>query len=341
MIYLVTGTPGTGKTSVVLKWVLDNKFGLFKDEDGSPRPIYSVNIPKINKQLLPIVDVPPDDLKAAALSDNFPDGSVIIVDEASEIYPARALSAKLPPHVEKLNTLRHHGLTLILITQNPTMIDTFVRNLVGKHIHIDRKQIGSRIYEWNACQTSFNASTFAQAYSEVYKPDKRTFGLYESSTKHIKFKKSISWYWYALLILPFVLAAVVWYANSSINSLAGDAVSDTPSASAAAPAVVQPAPPAGGLNLPSARAASEPVGSRIEDYVPRVRGLPETKPIYDGVRKVVNMETVAGCVKSAGSCNCYTHQATRLAIDRQMCELYVKEGIFDRYGERFAGSVSG
>ena len=34
MIYLITGTPGTGKTSYALKMILDNKFDLFKDEEG-------------------------------------------------------------------------------------------------------------------------------------------------------------------------------------------------------------------------------------------------------------------------------------------------------------------
>lgn len=44
MIYLVTGNMGTGKTAMVLTWVLDNKFGLFKDDDGNPRQIFAVNI---------------------------------------------------------------------------------------------------------------------------------------------------------------------------------------------------------------------------------------------------------------------------------------------------------
>ena len=34
MIYLITGTPGTGKTSMALTWVLDNKFELFEDAEA-------------------------------------------------------------------------------------------------------------------------------------------------------------------------------------------------------------------------------------------------------------------------------------------------------------------
>ena len=126
MIYLITGTPGTGKTSYALKMILDNKFDLFKDEEGLFRPMFSVNIPNVNKKVIPVNDILADDFVSKPLADNFEQGSVIFVDEASELYPNRSASSKIPVHVEGLNTLRHQGLTLILITQAPTMIDPFV-----------------------------------------------------------------------------------------------------------------------------------------------------------------------------------------------------------------------
>ena len=131
MIYLITGNMGTGKTSMALTWVLDNKFELFEDAEGNKRPIFAVNIPNINKKVLPIADVSPEDFMAKPLHENFPEGAVIFVDEAMEIYPPRAASTKMPVHVEGLNTLRHHGLTLILITQNPAYLDPFVKGLVS------------------------------------------------------------------------------------------------------------------------------------------------------------------------------------------------------------------
>ena len=144
MIYLITGTPGTGKTAKAMSMVLDNDMDLFKDERGDWRALFSVGIPEIDKKKLPINDVPKEDFVKLSLMDNFPMGSCIIVDEASEVYPNRSMSSKLPAHVENLNKLRHYGLTLILITQHPRMIDPFVLSLVGVHIHLERKQIGSK-----------------------------------------------------------------------------------------------------------------------------------------------------------------------------------------------------
>lgn len=80
-------------------------------------------------------------------------------------------------------------------------------------------------------------------------------------------------------------------------------------------------------------AASEPLGTKVEHYIPKVRNLPETKPIYDNVRQIKNMEKVAACVQQSKSCNCYTDQGIRLYIDDMVCKAYIKDGIFDRYSD--------
>jgi hypothetical protein len=338
MIYLITGNMGTGKTSMALTWVLDNKFELFEDAEGNKRPIFAVNIPNINKKVLPIADVSPEDFMAKPLHENFPEGAVIFVDEAMEIYPPRAASTKMPVHVEGLNTLRHYGLTLILITQNPAYLDPFVKGLISKHIHVERKQLGSRLYEWNHLQTSFSRATHQEAYSEIYKPDKRVFDLYKSSSKHIKFKKSLSWYWYALVILPFVVLGALYWAKSSYQNLGGQDVQQTPVVASAPAQSVASGVVATGLEKFAAKpalAASEPekviVGGDVNDYVPRVPSLPETAPIYDNLRNPVNMETVAGCVKSVSTCNCYTEQGTKVYASKEMCTYWAENGVFQRY----------
>lgn len=332
MIYLITGTPGTGKTSMVLKWVLDNKYGLFKDNDDNYRPIFAVNIPNINRRILPIVDVLPEDLVAKPLAENFDDGSIIIVDEASELYPTRASASKLPIHVDGLNKLRHHGLTLILLTQSPTMIDPFVRALVGKHVHIERKQVGSKLYEWHSVQTSINDSARKDAYSEVYKPDKRTFDLYKSSSKHIKFKKSLSWHWYGLLVFPILAILAYLYAGSRLNAMAGDAPTiSTPSeqqasattSDALASYIPQPTQAFPTTTTPNHLTAS--------DFVPTVPNRPESAPIYDNIRRVADFPQIVGCVQSAKSCRCYTQQATVVEMTQSQCIDHLNNRPFNAY----------
>ncbi|MDO5357471.1 MAG: zonular occludens toxin domain-containing protein [Conchiformibius sp.] len=267
---------------------------------------------------------------AKPLHENFEAGSVIFVDEASEVYPPRSAATRLPVHVQGLNTLRHHGLTLILITQHPSMIDPFVRNLVGKHIHIDRKQIGSKLYEWNTVQTSFSKTSFADAFSVPYVPDKRTFDLYTSSSKHIKFKKSLSWYWYAIPVLPFLLGGLYWFTAGSLQTMAGQtpqpkAVSQPP------PVAAVPPPP-----LPSPTVVRQPEtradNLAASDFVPTVPGHDETAPIYNPVRRVADFPQVVGCISSSTSCRCYTQQGTEVdSIDTKACRKRMRRRPFNPY----------
>ncbi|MBQ9620008.1 MAG: AAA family ATPase, partial [Neisseriaceae bacterium] len=322
MIYLVTGTPGTGKTAFVMDSVLKNRFGLFKDENGNFRPMFSVNLEVIDKSQLPISPVRPEDFIAAPLHENFEEGSIIIVDEASEIYPVRAAATKLPPHIEGLNTLRHHGLTLIIITQAPTMIDIFVRNLVGKHWHIDRKQLGSRFYEWNKCIVSPGKAYFQEAYSEAYKPNPKVFGLYQSATKHIKFKKSVSWHYKAI---PFLIILIILSIYLGYKKMTGIAQSeDTKNHKTA---VTQSSAKGEKQYFTDEKTAPKPqnlIGTKAEDYKPRFDDHEETAPIYDSVRKVVDFPQVQGCVlferrKQEYSCTCYTQQGSVSPVSVKYC----------------------
>ena len=337
MIYLVTGTPGTGKTAFVMDSVLKNRFGLFKDENGNFRPLFSVNLEVIDKTQLPITPVSPEDFIAAPLHENFEEGSIIIVDEASEIYPVRAAATKLPPHVEGLNTLRHHGLTLIIITQAPTMIDIFVRNLVGKHWHIDRKQLGSRFYEWNKCIVSPGKAYFQEAYSEVYKPNPKVFGLYQSATKHIKFKKSVSWHYKAIPVLIILICLSIYFGLARLNKMGGKEEEQKQQTAVRLPENAKGEKQYfadNGNNPPKPQISL--LGTKAEDYQPRLENHEETAPIYDGVRKIADFPVIQGCIltergKNEYSCNCYTQQGSVSPVSASYCVEYLNKRPFNPF----------
>ena len=328
MIYLITGTPGMGKTSFLAKSILENRDGLFKFDDGTPRPIYTCNIlwTEKGRRLLGVSEVSKEDVQAACIHDNFPEGSVLIVDEASEVYPARAMSSKLPKHVEGLNTLRHKGYTLILIAQMPHMIDSFVKSLVFKHWHLHPNQLGQKLYEFLGCQTSFGRSVLQMGVGQFYKPDKQVFDLYRSSTKHIKTKRKLGWKWYLLPTMPMLIGLALWLASDKMDAMTGGAKPDSSghSVQAAAPATASFAPPV----EPPAEVVD--VGPEY-DYVPLVEGRPETAVIYDGIRKVQQFPVVSACVSSAKACNCYTQQGTKVAMTRKMCRDWLENRPFNPY----------
>lgn len=327
MIYLITGTPGTGKTAKAMSMVLNNDMDLFKDDNGDWRPLFSVGVPEVNKKILPINDVPQEDFKAKPLHENFPLGSCIIVDEASEIYPNRSMSSKLPEHVEGLNKLRHYGLTLILITQHPRMIDPFVLSLVGCHIHLERKQVGSKQYKWFAPQSSFSQSAFSLAESSIYVPDKRVFGLYKSSSMHIKFKKKVPKWLYALAILPILLIGLLFYFSSSLNGLAGEVEQEKSAKTESEKTASEP------VSLERFRGGDSAAGQSLkpEDFKPTVQGMPESAPIYDNIRKVADFPQIVGCVASEDDCNCYTQQGTPVAMEESQCRHRLEVPQFNPY----------
>ena len=94
MIYLITGTPGTGKTAFAVSAILNNRDGLFKyeAEDGTllDRPLYFCHIDGLDEKALKAHRLTEEQIQAAPLNEIVPEGSVIIVDECDYCYPLRA-----------------------------------------------------------------------------------------------------------------------------------------------------------------------------------------------------------------------------------------------------------
>ena len=123
-----------------------------------------------------------EEIQSAPLDQIMPQGGVLIVDEADYTYPVRPPSQAVPLYIKTLKELRHHGFTLILMVQHPTMIDRYIRQLVGKHIHLERKAIGTKRYEFFRCEESLNAAAFASAVGSPYRPPKEAFKYYKSAS---------------------------------------------------------------------------------------------------------------------------------------------------------------
>lgn len=337
MIYLITGVLGTGKTAMVVNMILDNYEGLFKykADDGTEidRPLYFCHIDSLDRRKFKAHELTEEQIQEKCLHEIVPNGSVVIVDEADYTYPVRSASREVPMYIKRLKEIRHDGITLILMTQHPSMIDRYIRNLVGKHIHLERKQVGTKRYEWLRCEESLNSASFSQATSTFYKPDEKAFKYYKSAEMHIGFQKKKHWAFYALPLLILLVAWAVWTSVSRFTPKQPDSNQVIQGQQQ----IQQPIIPDSyniDLKKDSVSSASEPMGSKIQHYVPKIADLPETKPIYDDVRKVVNMETVSACVKSDKSCNCYTNQGTLLNVSDYSCQMYIKNGIFDRYRQR-------
>lgn len=328
---------GTGKTSRAVNMILTNEDGLFTMtiDDGSviPRPLYFCHIDGLDAAKFNAHELTKEQIQSAPLDEILPTGAVLIVDEAHWTYPVRSAASKVPEYIQKLSELRHDGFTLILLTQHPSQLDVFVRNLVSKHIHIERKPLGLKQYWWYKCVTNLdNPAGLSGTESANWKPPKAAFKYYKSSSQHQKFKKEIPLAVWALVIL---LGFIAWkgynvYAvyDKNVNKNQEQQIS------------VQAASEPVAAIASSAEFQSQPMNAqnsslKPNDFVPTLAERPESKPIYDTVRQVKQIERIAGCYQGANGCNCYSDQSTILVeVTETMCRKYIKNGLpFDPFRE--------
>ena len=344
MIYLVTGTPGTGKTAMVVDMILNNVDGLFKMtiEDGTvvDRPLYFCHIDGLDAKKFKAHELSEEEIQSAPLDQIMPQGGVLIVDEADYTYPVRPPSQAVPPYIKTLKELRHHGFTLILMVQHPTMIDRYIRQLVAKHIHLERKAIGTKRYEFFRCEESLNAAAFTSVVGSPYRPPKEAFKYYKSASQHIKFKKKLH---PVFIMIPIGIAFMFYLGVPLFSKWFGwsDNQSQVKQKSEQQHAkieeqdalnIVQPP------TLPQQSKFQESAASSVpeftpEYYEPRITDKPETAPIYDSVRSIKTFEYPVACVSSAKSCNCYSDQGTLIKISRKACQKHIKDGVFNPYKE--------
>ena len=328
MIYLFTGNMGTGKTSRVVSMILNNEDGLFKMklEDGTEvdRPLYFCHIDGLDKRKFNAHELTEEEIMSAPLRDIIPQGAVLIVDEAHYTYPVRASGRPVPPYIQELTELRHHGHTVILMTQHPSQLDVFVRNLVSKHTHLVRKAVGMKQYSWYNCVTNLdNPAGVAGVESSSWKPPKEAFKYYKSSSQHQKFKKKIPLAVWALIGIFAFMAWKGYNVYQIYQKGTGQQEQIEPQEAVAS----QPQ-----MELPTE--STEPTAKidnslNATDFIPKLAEKPESKPLYDSVRQVKTFERLAACIDGGKSgCTCYSDQGTALKeVTKAMCKDYVKNGM--------------
>jgi len=308
MISLGTGLPGNGKTLFML-WYLKRK------ADKENRPVFYHNVKDLNPDALPGWR-PFDPEKWFEL----PAGALVLIDECQDIFGKKPNGANLPEHFTRLNTHRHLGIDLYLITQHPTLIDNSVRRLVGQHFHSIRKFGFQRatIYEWSSCSAS--PETLASQKTSIplkWKFPKEVFTWYKSAEVHTV-KRAVP----AKLVLACVFVVSVfaygYYALDQFQQRGRGQV-DAVGASPAGQSDVVPVSAVMPASAPALKPYQDPLAD-IQEYAfnqtPRVSGLPETAPKYDPLTAPVRVPVPAMCVQvhreGRIDCRCYTQQATRI-----------------------------
>jgi hypothetical protein len=101
MINLSTGLPGAGKTLFTIAFVKELA-------DKEKRPVFYSGITDLALDW--------QEIDAEKWMDA-PDGALIVIDECQRIFRPRGSAAKVPEYVSALETHRHKGLDLFLISE--------------------------------------------------------------------------------------------------------------------------------------------------------------------------------------------------------------------------------
>ena len=330
-ITLITATPGGGKTALAVKMIAEAvKKG---------RPVFMQGIPDLRLPYIPLpgvdewteVRVDPEDPDQRSLPYfTFPENALIVINEAQRIFRVRVPGSRVPDHVAAFETVRHTGVTFLLITQSPAFLDTHIRKLVGQHIHLrDVGMLGRWWYEWPEVG---NPESFRTApIKKKWSLPKSSFALYKSASLHIKRSYTIP---PAMMVIGLCIVVGLFLAYRIYGSLHGKfspetAVAAKPSdqgegGKVSSPSAAQSKP---GGPSPSSTDAAEILAS----FVPVVPGRPETAPAYASLRQVKSMPTVVGGACVSTRCVCYTQQGTDAGLDDLQCRNWLQKRPFDPY----------
>ncbi len=310
MFTLITGKPGSSKTSHLIDLI--HFSGQFKGRDVYYRGIGELKLPWFELS----------DDETRAWPENVPDGAVLVVDEAQEIWPVRAPSRPVPSGLTALEKHRHRGVDVFFLSQDPSLLDKHARTLANEHKHYSRPFGAPVVIEYHSGSgfvSPENSSELSKCNQTKRALPKRVWGLYKSAETHThKFRPPKM-----LFIVPLIalFAAFLIYRFVSGYGASDDAevIQNQPGVES-----VQ------GLRGGSPEEKEQRTWSEL--LTPEIPTLPWTAPLYkDKAMQVKSVPRVAGCLasKSVG-CKCYTQQGTVLSsVTEAMCRNHVEYGQFD------------
>lgn len=313
MITLITGAPGAGKSAYLVSQLLELSKG---------RTVYADGIPDLLIDHQPLGD-------ASQWHNTVPDGSVIVIDEVQRIWRPRGPGSKVPESVTELETHRHRTLDFYLITQAPRLLDTNVRALVGRHVHLrELGFLGRWFYEWPECAENCAASWKNAPIKKRYTLPKNIFGMYTSASGHIKPVRSFPKMVVVLALCVMGLAFGSWRVYDIIKS-------KNQQAHIPQGAVESPVNSAGTMHSESSDSAQPKYIDDRTAFIPRSSDKPESAPAYDHLRIITEMPIVSGglCAsrEEVYSCQCFTQQGTDAGLSSAQCEYWMANRAFNPY----------
>lgn len=321
MLILVTGSPGAGKTSNTLWEFLHNP-------DFAGRPKFASDIPDFDRAVHGIGDF--TDIEKWQ---DYPDGSLIFCDEAQRFLRPRSGRA-VPDWLGAFETHRHRGFDFVFVTQHPSLIDSHVRRLIGRHHHYHRP-FGIRNpirYTWEYCQESPGLHAFKDAVRKTIRTNPEVFKLYRSTAVDThKRQLPLGKFAVAGVGVAMIIGGLV-YPFLHLNNK--DKAKQAPATVSSSPGSAQT------TDQPGQHQPIVAIGQPVEvakplsasDFQPRIKNVPWSAPYYDQLTAPTDFPRIAACMDSKSKgCSCYSQQATPVDVEPAVCRDIVAKGTFDNW----------
>lgn len=324
MITLITGACGEGKTAYVVNSLVE----LFKQPENYWRPLFVHGVPELKlphtqcKCADPLCEVCPEDPKEKSkiklnIEEWFlfaPKGAIFLIDEAH--FPFPLVMGKNEATLKMLTTHRKRGIDFFAITQTPVLLNDGFKKLANRHVHLISSWARRKLREWGSYRSDTNNKT--DSVEKTYTLPKQIFSLYKSASLHTKIKRTkppqIMLIAIMVLISAFLGFKLYASAKDKINPESNSTIETTPKLE---------------------NNEKKPLNNKETqyDYMPLVKYVPESAPIYSGLPKPVDFPQLKGCLKNnrTGDCKCYTQQATLYEVSSDMCNRFISRLRFNPY----------
>ena len=310
MLTLITGVPGSGKTLYTVANLLPPMLNAsvdVLDDDGNKtthkRAIYT-NVKNLQ--------LDHDLIDADSLNTWHTwakPGAFIVFDEVQKVWPQMAVGSKVPEYIAALETHRHMGVDMVLLTQGPHLVHRNLLALVGRHLHVRR--VGNMnlaiVYEWDHCSRSL---LYKNAVAKkAWRFDKSAFKLYRSADAHTKQPRSVP----AVIWGIAAACAALAYLTPTFYTRFTDRAFNAQASTLKVPAGVQ-----------------QPAVPRLPSTDTNVAAHPQAAPAAAPASAVSPpleqpQQALSGCISTPKRCDCYAPSGYRVKMSLEACRSAVLE----------------
>lgn len=302
-ITLITAVPGSGKTLRVVWYI--------REALREGNQVFVCNVNGLISEGEWAGWIPFED---PTKWEELPTGSVLVVDEAQQFF--RAALGNVPSYIAAMETIRHMGIRLILITQSPALIHTNIRALVGRHEHLVREngKEASVLYRRNSVIDNVRSDkALAKEDYTTWPFPKDCYGAYKSAEIHTV-KRTVPHKHRRAMIFGAIAVCIFGWVFFRVTGKF-----DTPEE-----AGLIPAAQAAGAAAPASEGrnnAPRTAREYAEQFTPLIAEMPWTMP--GAMDRPVQVQPTLVCMSSGydgqDGCSCMTEQGTLYTIELDRC----------------------